>query len=177
MSEYIYGLCAFTSLLCACLLLLSYKRSHYKLLLWGGLCFAGLTLNNILVVIDKFVVPDIDLSAPRQIIALIAMLVLLYGLIWNKEWKMINAMLLGSIATTCFIASLFFLRFWKDTKDRFFLFFAGAFLIQGIERIVLGLNRFSSEQEPLIYLIRLLAFLIILYAIIDKNWLRNRKIS
>lgn len=90
---------------------------------------------------------------------------------------MINAMLLGAIATACFIVSLFFLRFWKDTKDRFFLFFAGAFFIQGVERIVLGLNRFSSEQEPLIYLIRLLAFLIILYAIIDKNWLRNRNIS
>lgn len=85
MSEYIYGLCALTSLLCAVLLLISYKRSRYKLLLWGGLCFVGLTLNNVLVVVDKLVVPDIDLSIWRQATALTAMLVLLYGLIWNKE--------------------------------------------------------------------------------------------
>jgi hypothetical protein len=87
---------------------------------------------------------------------------------------MINSMLLGAIATTCFIASLFFLRFWKETKDRFFLFFASSFFIEGIGRIILGLNRYSSEQEPLIYLIRLFAFVLILFAIIDKNWLRKR---
>jgi hypothetical protein len=85
MSEIIYGLCGLTALLCACLLLIGYKRSRYKLLLWGGLCFCGLTFNNIILVIDKFAVPDMDLSVWRQATALIAMLVLLYGLIWDKE--------------------------------------------------------------------------------------------
>jgi hypothetical protein len=86
---------------------------------------------------------------------------------------MINGMLLGAVALSCFIASLFFLRFWKSTRDRFFLFFALSFCIEGIGRVMLGVLRYSSEQEPLFYLIRLFAFLVILYAIIDKNWVRK----
>lgn len=85
MADPIYALCAFTAFLCSVLLLRAYRRSHYRLLLWGGLCFAGLTLNNILVVIDKVYVPMIDLSLWRLFAALIAMLILLYGLIWDTE--------------------------------------------------------------------------------------------
>jgi hypothetical protein len=81
----------------------------------------------------------------------------------------INYMMLGAVAICDFIASLFFLRFWKATKDRFFLFFALSFFIDGIGRIMLGAIDYSSEQEPLFYLIRLFAFLVILFAIIDKN--------
>jgi hypothetical protein len=84
-----------------------------------------------------------------------------------------NLMLLGAIAITCFIASLFFIRFWRTTHDRFFLFFAISFAIEGFGRIMLGLIAFSSEQEPLFYLIRLLGFAIILWAIIYKNWLKK----
>jgi hypothetical protein len=80
-----------------------------------------------------------------------------------------NLMLLGAIAISCFIASLFFLRFWKTTRDRFFLFFAIAFFIDGCSRLMLGLIDYSSEHEPLFYLIRLLSFVVILFAIIDKN--------
>jgi hypothetical protein len=79
-----------------------------------------------------------------------------------------NLMLLGAIAISCFIASLFFLRFWKTTRDRFFLFFAIAFFIEGCSRLMLGLID-SSEQEPIFYFIRLLSFVVILFAIIDKN--------
>ncbi len=57
MAAVIYSLCALAALFCAWLLLQAYRRSHYKLLLWGGLCFIGLTLNNILLIIDKLVVP------------------------------------------------------------------------------------------------------------------------
>ena len=78
-------------------------------------------------------------------------------------------MLIGAIAMACFVASLFFLRFWKDTKDRFFLFFAISFFIEGITRIILGSNFYSSEEEPLFYITRLIAFLVILFAVIDKN--------
>lgn len=84
-SDIIYALCALTAFLCAWLLLKAYSKSGYRLLLWGGLCFAGLTLNNILVVIDKMYVPMIDLSTWRLIAALAAMLILLYGLIWDTE--------------------------------------------------------------------------------------------
>lgn len=88
---------------------------------------------------------------------------------------MLNAMLLGAIAMASFTISLFFLRFWKTTHDRFFLFFAVSFAIEGCSRILLRVIDYSTEQEPLFYLLRLVAFLILLYGIIDKNWLRNQK--
>lgn len=81
----IYGLCALTAFLCACLLLLAYFRSHYKLLLWGGLCFVGLTMNNVLVIADELIFPTIELSTWRLTAALTGMTVLLYGLIWDTE--------------------------------------------------------------------------------------------
>lgn len=81
----IYSLCALTALLCAWLLLKAYRNSGYKLLLWGGLCFIGLTLNNALLIVDKLLVPYIDLSMWRLLLALAAVLVFLYGLIWDSE--------------------------------------------------------------------------------------------
>jgi hypothetical protein len=81
----IYALCALTAALCAVLLLQSYARSRYRLLLWSGVCFAGLTLNNLLLVFDKLVFPAADLSLWRSSVALLAMIVLLYGLIFDVE--------------------------------------------------------------------------------------------
>jgi hypothetical protein len=81
----IYSLCALTALLCSWLLLRAYFNSKYKLLLWGGLCFVGLTLNNILLIIDKFVVPYVDLSVWRSLVALLSVIIFLYGLIWDSE--------------------------------------------------------------------------------------------
>jgi hypothetical protein len=85
MASVIYTLCAFTALLCAVLLLQAYRRSHYSLLLWSGLCFVGLTASNALLVIDELLIPDVDLSAWRLAVGLLAMLVLLYGLIWKVD--------------------------------------------------------------------------------------------
>ena len=85
MASIIYGLCAITALLCAYLLLNAFRRGRRRLLLWSGLCFVGLTLNNLALVVDKLVVPDVDLSIWRTLIALAAMTVLLYGLIWDAE--------------------------------------------------------------------------------------------
>lgn len=85
MAAYVYGLCALVSLLCAGLLLRAYSRSRYRLLLWSGLCFAGLTLNNVLLVMDKLVFPDVDLLMMRTSVALLAMCVLLYGLVWDNK--------------------------------------------------------------------------------------------
>jgi Family of unknown function (DUF5985) len=85
MAAIIYGLCALTAALCTYLLLQAYRRGKYPLLLWSGICFAGLTLNNLLLVLDKLVFPEVDLSVWRTSVALLAMTVLLYGLIWDTE--------------------------------------------------------------------------------------------
>lgn len=85
MAGLIYGLCALTALLCAWLLLQSYRRSRYRLLLWSGLCFVGLTLNNLLLVVDKLMITDTSLVLFRLLTSLAAMMVLLYGLVWDAE--------------------------------------------------------------------------------------------
>jgi len=85
MAHLFYSLCMLTAALCAWLLLRSYARTRYRLLLWGGFCFLGLTLNNALLVADKLLFPQINLFTVRLIVALIAMMVMLYGLIWDAE--------------------------------------------------------------------------------------------
>lgn len=85
MAAIIYGLCALAAIACAFLLLLSYWRGRYRLLLWSGLCFAGLAFNNLLLVVDKLIFPEIDMSVWRTLVALLSMAVLLYGLIWDSE--------------------------------------------------------------------------------------------
>lgn len=80
-----------------------------------------------------------------------------------------NQLLLGAIAMATLTISLFFLRFWKNTRDRFFLFFAVAFGLEGLNRILLGFNYNSNENEPIYYIVRLLSFILIFIAIIDKN--------
>ena len=85
MAALVYALCALTSLLCALLLLQAYKRSNYRLLLWGGVCFIGFALNNMILFADRILFPNTDLSTWRLVVALSALLVLLYGLIWDSE--------------------------------------------------------------------------------------------
>jgi hypothetical protein len=85
MATTIYALCALTSLLCAVLLLRAYARSRVRLLLWSGLCFAGLAVNNILLFIDVRVVPDTDLSVVRTLPALLGVALLIYGLVWESR--------------------------------------------------------------------------------------------
>lgn len=85
MAPIIYLLCAAAALICAVLLMRAYLRSRYRLLLWSGLCFAGLTLNNLILVLDKVIMVGPDLSVWRTSVALLAMAVLLYGLIWDAE--------------------------------------------------------------------------------------------
>ncbi len=80
-----------------------------------------------------------------------------------------NQLLLGAIAMATLMTALFFLRFWKKTRDRFFLFFAVAFGLEGLNRALLGLIHSSTEDEPVFYLVRLLSFILILIAIVDKN--------
>lgn len=81
----VYILCALTSLGCATLLIRGYLRSRARLLLWSSLSFAGLALNNILLVVDRVVVPSNDMYMLRLASALISVGVLLYGLVWESE--------------------------------------------------------------------------------------------
>lgn len=86
MAALIYSLCALTAFLCAWLLFTAWRRSRYRLLLWGVLCFAGLTFGNIVLIVDKIFLPtQIDLSVLRYAITLISLLILLYGLIFDTE--------------------------------------------------------------------------------------------
>lgn len=85
MATIIYSLCTLTSLMCCWLLLNAFRRTRNHLLFWSGLCFAGLTLNNLLVILDRILFPDVDLLTWRLSSALIALLMLLFGLIWQKE--------------------------------------------------------------------------------------------
>ena len=80
-----YVLCALTSVLCAALLIRSYRASRIRLLLWAALCFSGLAVNNVLLVIDRQVVPEIDLSLLREASGFVAVSVLLFGLIWESS--------------------------------------------------------------------------------------------
>ena len=81
----------------------------------------------------------------------------------------LHYMLTGALAMAYFVAGIFFLRFWRDTSDRLFASFAFAFLLLAIQRIALGLSNAATENLILLYAIRLSAFLLILWAIIDKN--------
>jgi hypothetical protein len=71
--------------LCAVLLLRAYGLVRKRLLLWAGLCFAGLAASNALIVADLFVVPEIDLYRWRLAVAAAAMLLLVYGLIFESD--------------------------------------------------------------------------------------------
>jgi hypothetical protein len=75
----------------------------------------------------------------------------------------------GAIAMACAVASLCFYRFWGQTRDRFFLFFAVSFAIAAVERVALGLSRTTVEGEPLFYVLRLVTHALIIVAIVDKN--------
>ena len=81
---------------------------------------------------------------------------------------------IGAITMGSLVIALFFLRFWRDSGDRFFLYFAASFFIEGLHRLYSGLNDAGAEDSPLHYLIRLLAYGLILWAILEKNLPRER---
>jgi hypothetical protein len=85
MAQAVYILGALTSLLCAIFLLRGYVRGRRKLLLWSGLCFAGLAISNVLIFVDLVLLPSVDLFSYRLAMTAIAMGMLLYGLIWESR--------------------------------------------------------------------------------------------
>lgn len=80
-----------------------------------------------------------------------------------------NELLAGAIAMGSLVIALFFTRFWRSTGDRFFLYFALSFAIEGLHRVYSGLAATQGEDSPEHYLLRLLAYLLILWAIWEKN--------
>jgi len=85
MPEFVYVLCALTSMLCAVLLWRAYRGTRSRLLLWSTLCFTGLAINNVLLFVDLLVVPDTDLRLLRSGSAVVALALLLYGLVWESR--------------------------------------------------------------------------------------------
>ena len=91
MAEAVYILCAVTSLACATLLFRAYRNAGPRFLLWGSLCFLALAANNVILFVDKVVLPGVDavlgIQFPvwRAATALLGLIVLLYGLIWDAE--------------------------------------------------------------------------------------------
>lgn len=83
---------------------------------------------------------------------------------------MISDFLLGVIAAFSVIAGVFFVRFWRETRDSFFLAFAVFFFVEAGNRVALLFLSRPNEGSPWIYVIRLIALLIILAAILHKNY-------
>ena len=80
-----------------------------------------------------------------------------------------NDLIAGAVCMGSLLIALFFLRFWRDSGDRFFLYFAASFFIEGLHRLYSALHDAGGEDSPLHYLIRLLAYGLILWAILEKN--------
>jgi len=85
MSTIVYILCAATSGGCAVLLLRAFLTTRLRLLMWSAVCFAGLTVNNVLLTLDKTVMAERDLAAWRSGSAMVSVTVLLFALIWEGE--------------------------------------------------------------------------------------------
>jgi hypothetical protein len=90
-----------------------------------------------------------------------------------------KCMILGAVVFAELAAALFFLKFWKTTKDGFFMFFALSFFLDAISRILLTIidgatDMTNTDYAPLVYMIRLISFFLIIYAIARKNWVRGK---
>jgi hypothetical protein len=81
----------------------------------------------------------------------------------------VKGMLLGGIAVGSIVAGLFFLRFWRMTNDRLFLYFSLAFFHMALSRVLMAISAVSSDEHPVIYVIRLVAYGLIIFGIVDKN--------
>jgi hypothetical protein len=80
-----------------------------------------------------------------------------------------NQFMLGAISMGSAVAALLFLRFWRQTRDRLFLYFSASFLLEAANRALYAYNHSYTEESTLYYLVRLVTYLLILWAIIEKN--------
>jgi hypothetical protein len=80
-----------------------------------------------------------------------------------------NDMLIGAISLSCLVIGLFFLRFWRTTHDRFFIFFCLSFWIEAVSRLGTSFSVGEVSAPSFSYYLRLLSYLLIVIAIVDKN--------
>jgi hypothetical protein len=85
MGSLVYILCALTSLGCGILLWRGYRKTKLRLLFWSSICFMILALSNALLFFDLIVFPDSNLLTARSVVTLIALLVLMYGLVFESN--------------------------------------------------------------------------------------------
>lgn len=81
--------------------------------------------------------------------------------------------LLGAMVMACIVAALFFLRFWRASGDRLFFYFAASFLLEAVNRTAFALGDMASDGAPFYYGVRLVSYLLILWAILEKNLRRD----
>jgi hypothetical protein len=86
---------------------------------------------------------------------------------------MLQDFLAGAITMGFAVCGLFFLKFWRATRDGLFLGFAGAFFLLGIGQAALTFSKIPAEERSFLFLIRLAAFLLIIFSV----WLKNRRYS
>ena len=89
------------------------------------------------------------------------------------DQQAINRFLLGALVMGCFIAGLFFLRFWRKTRDRLFVIFSIAFVLLAANWLLVAVLRVDEDKKALFYVLRLLAFIAIIVGIVDKNRVRQ----
>ena len=82
--------------------------------------------------------------------------------------------LAGAVTMGCIVASAFFVRFWRKTADRLFLAFAAAFGLLALNQVLAAILEAGDERTPFVYVLRVLAFILILLAIVDKNVVPRR---
>jgi hypothetical protein len=89
MAKVVYTLCALTAVACAVMLFRGYLRSRARFLLWSSLCFVALAINNLMLLIDNVILPDVSVTpagpVARSAVAVTGLALLLYGLIWDTE--------------------------------------------------------------------------------------------
>ena len=81
----VYALCFLTCAACAWLLMRSYRQAGGRMLFWAAICFLLLSINNLMVIIDILIIPDINLGVARLVAALPGVGLLIYGFVWREE--------------------------------------------------------------------------------------------
>ena len=87
----------------------------------------------------------------------------------SGETDVMAAAIGGATGMACAVAGLLFLRYWRQTRDRLFAFFAAAFWLMAVNRAALAVVGDMHEVSTYIYLVRFVAFVLILLAIVEKN--------
>jgi len=85
MAEVIYGLCTLLSMAIAIMLWRQYRRAPSRMIYWTAMCFSGLALSNLLLVLDKLVFPDVDMRMLRASVSLVSIGLLLFGLVYEDD--------------------------------------------------------------------------------------------